>query len=133
MGEFSRSMTGRLMALSFGIALVGGGTATLMGGGGGSALLMSVSLFLPIVINIFALPEALEEHWFAAIMSAIILPVGLWLYGIGAPVARVYMPSVGYGFVVLGLGALAMAARSGQPARAAQASADGLQQQQQQH
>jgi hypothetical protein len=97
------------MALSIGIALVGGGIAAVMHNS--SDLLMSASLFVPIAINIVGLPQALEEHWTEAALAVILLPIALFLYAVGVCVMRQYHPEVGYLFIALGLAAFGMAAR----------------------
>jgi hypothetical protein len=111
MSDFSRSSTGRLMALSFGIALTGSGIATVVGLPA-STVLMSASLFVPITLNIVGLAMALEEHWFGAVLGAILLPVALVAYTIGVNVLATYRPSAGYMLVALGLGALGLALRA---------------------
>ena len=111
MSDFSRSTTGRLIALSFGIALVGSGAATIIGLPAATALL-SVSLFVPITITLFALVQALSEHWLEAVLSAIFLPLVLFGYAVGVGVLATYRPGAGYPLIMLGLGAFALALRS---------------------
>jgi hypothetical protein len=123
MGEFMKTFTGRLLAVSWAIALGGGGAAMLIADAGASRLLMTASLFIPGVINIVGLPNALAKHWYHAVMCGIMLPPGLWLYAIGLANLREQAPGWGAGLVVLGLGALVLAARgeAGAPAPAAAA------------
>jgi hypothetical protein len=113
MSDFFKSTAARLLALSVGIALVGGAASALMHHGDGSTLVFSASLFVPIVVNIVGLPSALEEHWFHAVLAVILLPVLLFLWVVGLGVLRAYYaPTFAYPFLLLGFAALSMAARS---------------------
>jgi hypothetical protein len=111
MDDFFRSMSGRIMLLSVAISLLGGGAAALVGHGEGATLVLSASLFLPIVMNIVALPQAIEEHWYHAVLAVILLPVLLFLWAVGAGITRELHPALAYPFLALGFGALAAAAR----------------------
>jgi hypothetical protein len=110
--DFFRSMAGRILALSVAIALLGGSAAVLVGGGEGSLFLLAASLFLPVVMNIVGLPTAIEEHWTAAVLSVILLPVLLFLWAIGIAVIRAYHHhALVLPFLAAGLAALVVAAR----------------------
>lgn len=113
MRDFSSSTAGRLMTLSLGVALTGGGVAAVIHSSA-SVPVMSFSLFVPVVMNIVGLPQALEEHWFQAVLSAILLPFGLFSYAVGAAVLAAYRPDAGYALIALGLGAFALALRGAQ-------------------
>jgi FtsH-binding integral membrane protein len=110
MKGFGSSKTARLMALSFAIALIGGGAAAYLAPPT-SLYLMSLSVFVPIAMNIVGLPQALEEHGFAAILCAIVLPVALFLYMVGLGVLMAYASSAGIALVAAGVGALGFALR----------------------
>ena len=113
MSEFFESRPGRILVLSVAVALIGGSAAALMGPGDVSNLVFSASLFLPIVMNVVGLPEAIEDHAYHAILAVIALPVLLILWAVGIGVTRAYQQHVGltYLFLAAGLAALAVAAR----------------------
>jgi hypothetical protein len=110
MGEFLKSFTGRLMALSIGIALVGGGASALMHHGVEATFVMCLSLFAPIVVNAAALPSALEEHWESAVLAVIALPCLMLLWAVGVGVMREFHPELGGPVIVAGLAAFVVAA-----------------------
>jgi hypothetical protein len=110
MDDYGRSATGRLMALSIGIGLVGSGASTFMAPGSGTTVLFAFALFIPIVIMILAIPHALEKQWYHAVMSVMFLPVAAWVYTSNIAVVREHA-WVAYLTIGLGIGALGFAAR----------------------
>ncbi len=117
MDDFGRSATGRLMALSIGIALVGSGASTFMTPGSETTVVLSFALFIPIVIMILALPHAIEGHWYHAVLSIIFLPVAAWLFASNIGFVREHA-GVGLLAIALGVGSLGLAARGPAPAGA---------------
>jgi hypothetical protein len=112
MNDFFKSTAARLLALSVGIALVGGAASALMQPGDGATILFSASLFVPVVVNVVGLPSAIEEHWSHAVMAVILLPWLLFLWVVALGVLRAYYPpAFAYPFLVAGFAALAAAAR----------------------
>jgi hypothetical protein len=112
MDDFGRSATGRLMALSIGIALAGSGVASLMTPGSEATGVLGFALFVPIVINILGIPQALEKYWASAVLSIFFLPVAAWLYATHIADVREH-PGIAYAVIGLGIGALGWAARGG--------------------
>lgn len=110
MGEFLKSFTGRLVALSVGITLVGGGASALMHHGVEATFVMCLSLFAPLVVNMVGLPRAFEEHWEAAVISMVVLPWLFLLWAVGVGVMREFHPELGVPFIVAGLASFAVAA-----------------------
>lgn len=110
MSEFLKSFTGRLMALSFGIALVGGGASALMHHGAEATFVMCLSLFAPIVVNVVSLPRALEDQWERAVIAVIALPFLLFLWSVGVGVMREFHPELALPFIVAGLASFVVAA-----------------------
>jgi predicted permease len=116
--QFFRSTSGRLLALSIAIAFVCGGVSALMPRGAESTFVLSVSLFLPVAINAIGLPLALERHWDHAAMWVASLPALFLLWAVGVGAIRAFHTQLAYPFIVLGLGALAVAVRPSQTAAA---------------
>lgn len=110
MNGFAQSRTGRLMALSFGIALIGGGASALIAAPA-SLYLMSLSVITAIALNIVGLPDALEDFPFEVVLSAIVLPVALFLFATALGVITLYYPKLGFVLVAAGMGSLGLAAR----------------------
>ena len=106
---FFRSTSGRLLALSIAVSFVCGGVSALMPRGVESTLLESAALFLPVVINAFGLPQALEDDWEHAVIAIVSLPPQFFLWAVGLGSIREFHPWLGYPFIILGLGALAVA------------------------
>jgi len=110
MKAFTLSSSGRLMALSFSFALLGGGISTQLPKPA-SLYVMSLSLFAAVVLNIVGLPEAIEDFAYEAILSAIALPVALFLYVIGLGVVTTFHPTAGYAILAAGVVTLGFALR----------------------
>jgi hypothetical protein len=111
MDQFFKSTAGRLMALSFAIALIGGSASALMHHGEAATFTFCLSLFIPIVLNVGGLPTALEQDWYHAVIAVVTLPMLLFLWAIGLGVIREFHPGYAYPFIALGLAALGLAAR----------------------
>ena len=118
MDDYGRSATGRLMALSIGIALVGSGASTFMAPGSETTVVLGLALIVPIVIMILALPHAIEGDWYHAVLTVIFLPVAAWVYTANIGFVREHA-GVAYLAIGLGVGALGFAARGPAPARGA--------------
>jgi hypothetical protein len=108
---FFRSTPGRLTALSIAVAFILGGTSALMHHGVESTFVLCVSLFVPVVLNTVGLPQALENDWYHAALSLMILPVLFFLWAVGVGSVRENYPWLAYPAIVAGLGALAVAIR----------------------
>ena len=117
MDPFFKSTAGRLMALSFAVALIGGGASALMAHGEAASFVFCASLFVPVVLNVAGLPSALEKDWYHAALSVIVLPMLFFLWAVGMGVIREFHPQYAYPFIALGLGALGLAARPADRAR----------------
>ena len=110
MPRFAQSVSGRIMAASFAVALVGGGISTQLEAPT-SLYVMALSIFVAIAANIVGLALALEDFLFEAMLSAIGLPVALWLYAIGLGWITTYHPAAGYALTAAGLFSLGIALR----------------------
>jgi len=113
MDWLSHSTTGRLLALSFAISLIGGGASALMARGEAASFVFAAALFVPVLISAVALVFALEQDWYHAVLALIPLPGLLLLWSVGLGVIRELHPHVGYLALALGLGALVLAVRHG--------------------
>ena len=100
------------MSLSFAISLLAGGASALMPRGSESAFLFCASLFVPIVINVAGLSRVLETDWYHAVLSALLLPMLLFLWAVGLGVIReLHIDALAYSVLVLGTAPLYLAAR----------------------
>jgi hypothetical protein len=111
MDQFLKSTAGRLMALSFAIALIGGSASALMHHGEAATFTFCLSLFVPIVLNVGGLPTAIEQDWHHAVIAVVTLPMLLFLWAVGLGVMREFHPAYVYPFIALGVVALVVAAR----------------------
>lgn len=112
MSRLLRSIPGRVLTLAFAIALLGGGTAALLGHSLAAIPLMCVSIMAAVVMTVFALPFALADDEIDAWGLFLVLPSVMFLYVIGLAVVMASHNAAGaYGFLTLGLVALGVAAR----------------------
>ncbi len=111
MKQFSKSTAGRLIALAFAVALIGGGVSALMPHGATASFVFCASLFVPVVLCVAGLPTAVEGDWYHAVLAVIVLPPLLFLWAVGIGVVRDFHPMFAYPSIALGIAALALAAR----------------------
>ncbi|NUQ74004.1 MAG: hypothetical protein HUU21_10650 [Polyangiaceae bacterium] len=111
MSSFLRSTSGRLVAFSFALALIGGGISVHM-----SEMtrlyVMALTVFIGIVGGVAALQLAVEEFEGIAILNSILFPVALFLYAVGLNVSTAFHPSWSFGFIALGIAFLIVGLRS---------------------
>lgn len=109
MKQFVETPAGRLLVFALGLALVGGGAATLAGEMV-SIWLQALTFPLAVAISIVAIAMAVEDSWFYAVRAAVMLPPALlsyeWLLGVLAGSAL-----AGWTLLVIGGGALALGVR----------------------
>jgi hypothetical protein len=107
MKTFILSGSGRILALAFGVALVGSGASKLINGTAGIAI-GSIAVLLAIAFAVFALATAIEKHFDAAVLAVVLLP---WLAFLGE-VGLGLLPRSGAGLLVVAGGvAVAFAVR----------------------
>lgn len=111
MTPFNRTTSGRLMALSFASALLGGGASALMTSPM-SLYVMSLSTFAGVVGCVAALQLAEEEHFQQTIMSILLLPFALYLYAVGLGFVMNHWTSAAYALLALGIAPLVSLVRS---------------------
>ena len=122
MNSFVRSTSGRLIAFSFALALIGGGASVHLSGDT-SLYVMTLSIFIGIVGCVAALQLAVEDFEGTSILSSIVFPVLLFMYAIGLGVSTAFHKAGSYGFIALGIASLivglkAMWSESTEPAPA---------------
>jgi hypothetical protein len=107
--SYLRTGSGRLFTMAAGIALTGGGIATLVGGSG-AVPIMCFSLLLTILASLFA--AGISEHTSTGAVITVIAagPFAFFLYVLGLGLAIEHAPQAGYAFGILGALALARAA-----------------------
>lgn len=122
MSSFIRSTSGRLVAFSFALALIGGG-ASVHASATTALYVMSLSVFIGIVGCVAALQLAVEDFEATSILGSIALPVMLFMFAIGLGVTTAYYKAGSYGFMALGVASLIVGLRSvwGEPVEAAPA------------
>lgn len=111
MRAFLRSTSGRLVAFSFALVLLGGGVSVHLSDMT-RLYVMTMTVFIGIVGGVAALQLAVEEFERAAILSSIIFPVALFLYAVALNVSTAFHPSWSYGFIALGIAFLIVGLRS---------------------
>jgi NhaP-type Na+/H+ or K+/H+ antiporter len=111
MDSFIRSTSGRLIAFSFALALIGGGASVHLSGDT-SLYVMTLSIFAGIVGCVAALQLAVEDFEGASILSSIALPIMLFMYAIGLGVTTAFYRVGSYGFIALGIASLIVGLRS---------------------
>lgn len=111
MSSFIQSTSGRLIAFSLALALIGGGSSVHLSATA-SLYVMSVSVFIAIVGCVGALQLAVEEHLAASIAAVILLPFLLFMYAVGLGVGAAFHPGWSYGFIALGIASLLVALRA---------------------
>ncbi|HEY4118499.1 MAG TPA: hypothetical protein VGM56_11615, partial [Byssovorax sp.] len=109
------STPGRLLALAIGVAIGGGGLSKMVDGGG--LLIGSVTVLVAVAIMIVGLAESVEEHFGAAAVFIVVLPVLTFLGEVGVQLAP---RALGWPLVVVALPFLAFAARARASAPASQ-------------
>lgn len=109
--SFLSSTSGRLMSSSISLALLGGGAAALLQQPV-SLYVMSLSSILAVVGCIAALQLAVEEFPNHVLVSAIALPILLFLFAIALGFVMNHYTPGGYALLSLGAAALFVAIRS---------------------
>jgi hypothetical protein len=109
------STPGRLLALAIGVAIGGGGLSKIVDGGG--LLIGSVTVLVAVAIMIVGLAESVEDHFGAAAVFIVVLPVLTFLGEVGVQLAP---RALGWPLVVVALPFLAFAARARASAPASQ-------------
>ena len=106
--SYLRTGSGRLFTMAAGIALTGGGIATLVGGSG-AVPIMCFSLLLTILTSLFA--AGVSEHTSTGAVITVIVagPFAFFLYVLGLGLAIAHAPQAGYAFGIIGALALARA------------------------
>jgi hypothetical protein len=111
MNSFIRSTSGRLVAFSFALALIGGGASVHLSGV--TALyIMALTVFAGIVGCVAALQLAVEDFEGTAILSSIAFPFLLFMFAIGLGVSTAFYKAGSFGFIALGIGSLIVGLRS---------------------
>jgi hypothetical protein len=111
MGFFTTT-TGRLLALSVAIAfIVGAASALFPAGSAEGSFLLCSSLFVPLVLNVVGLPQALEKNWQQAVISIALAPQLFFLWAVGVGAIREHHHNLAVPFMLLGLVPLAVALR----------------------
>jgi hypothetical protein len=111
MNSFTRTTSGRLMALSFASALLGGGISALTTAPV-SLYVMSISTFAGVVGCVAALQLAEDEHFEQTIMSVILLPFALFLYAVALGFVMNHWAVAAYALLALGIVPLVTLVRS---------------------
>ena len=109
MKQFLETSAGRMLVFALGLALAGGGAATLAGEAA-AMWLTALTFPLAIALSVVALAMATVESWFYAVRAAVILPLALLAY---VPLLGVLAGSTltGWALLVIGGGALALGIR----------------------
>jgi hypothetical protein len=103
---FFGSTPGRVLSTAFAAALLGAGSYAL----GGSIVLVGIAFPLAIALGVMGCGLSIPEHGKQAVFAVVLLPIALFLLGLGMGVARSEGRTAwGVGFVALGIGALAIA------------------------
>lgn len=106
--SYFRTTSGRLITTAAGIALTGGGIATLIGGSTGVAI-MCISLLLTISTSLFGAALGTDKEPGDVILFLILGPFALFTYVLTLGFAIAEVPQLGYAFGILGALALARA------------------------
>ncbi len=109
MKQFVETPAGRMLVFALGLALAGGGAATLAGPAA-SIWLLAFGFPIAIALCVVALALAAEASWFYAVRAAVTLPFLLLLYVLLLGVVAGSTP-VGWALLVTGGGALALGIR----------------------
>ncbi len=107
--SYLRTDSGRLFTMAAGIALTGGGIATLVGGSG-AVPIMCFSLLLTILTSLFAAGISSNTSTGSVITVIVAGPFAFFLYVLGLGLAIEHAPQAGYAFGILGALALARVA-----------------------
>ncbi|MCC6552382.1 MAG: hypothetical protein IT372_05085 [Polyangiaceae bacterium] len=109
MSDFWRTLPGRVLTTSAGIALTGGGVAAMAGESTKIAVLC-ISLLLATVTGVFGVGLAVNSSLKHAAAGAVFLPVMFFVYVLGLGYAVLFhVEAAGYPLVILGLLALSRA------------------------
>ncbi len=76
-----------------------------------STFVLCAALFLPVAVNTFGLPQALEKHWYQAALCVVVLPMLFFTWAVGIGSIRENFVGLAYPFIALGFVALGVAAR----------------------
>ena len=116
MKDFVKTQPGRLLVFGLGLALAGGGAATLFGEPYATWLLAGV-FPVTLALSVVAIALASNDHWGYAVASVIGLPFLALLYAPALGVAIERGSWVGFPLIVIGAGALALGVRPGAAGR----------------
>ncbi|HZF50019.1 MAG TPA: hypothetical protein VE093_15275 [Polyangiaceae bacterium] len=111
MNSFVRSTSGRLVAFSFALALIGGGASVHLSDAS-SLYVMTLSIFVGIVGCVAALQLAVEDFEGTSILCSIAFPFMLFMYAIGLGVSTAFYKAGSFGFIALGIASLIVGLRS---------------------
>ena len=109
MKQFVETPAGRMLVFALGLALAGGGAATLAGPAA-SVWLLALVFPVSIALSVLALGLAAEESLFYAVRAAVLLPPLLFLYVLLLGSMAGSAP-IGWALLVTGGGALALGIR----------------------
>lgn len=112
MKEFVKSQAGRILVFGLGLALAGGGAATLLGEPFATWLLAGV-FPVTLALSVVAIALASNDQWGYAVAAVIGLPFLALLYAPALGVAVQYASWVGFPLIFIGAGALALGMRPG--------------------
>lgn len=109
MSDYWKSVPGRVLTSSCGIALTGGGIATLVGHSTGTAI-MCITLMLSVISGVFGVGLSVGASDRQGVWAVTLLPIAFFCYVLTLVVAvESHWTGVGFAFVAAGALVLARA------------------------